>query len=717
MQFEESELQADSELENPEHDQLGYSDFSQNLADIIHSRIPTNEFIIGIYGQWGSGKSTILNFIEYELKQKEDPPLITWFNPWWFSGQSDLIEKFFAQLEAGLDTGDEYDELRDNLSKLADGLSRVPLSTITGIPSGKLLAWASDTIQSETPDLEGLKEQISNALRELDQQIVVFIDDIDRLTESEIRQMFRLVKAVADFPNITYVLAFDQEVVINSLDGEQGGGNGREYLHKIIQLPQHVPIPAEDSLNHFFTERLEGIVQDDDVIFDESTWQSVYQRGIQPLIHTPRDAVRLANAVNSSYQALGRDANFIDIVGLEALHIFHDPAYEKVRSNPSRYTANIRSDRNLGDEEYSELWEHLDEGAQDIEPLQVLLRYLFPETQTGSLTLGFQFSRDYDTYRKRRRVCHPEVFPYYFRQTIPKGELPVGEIESVLRLTDDVNKFAKRLQKLASRDTESDRSMAHTFLSQLSSYTDEIRDKEKVVKGFLVAGDELIKADPSRNALDDGNRGYLLRLTFELLDSRTKERNFKLLCEAIRQGDSPYFATYLLGVLLQEHGEYGSDKIEEGERKLDREQLEELKQEVVSLIEERASKSTLLQTPNLYLVLQRWNEWADSEMPTQWTKELIEDNEGLFTFVRIFVKEGSYSAAGSPQRTVEYIDPKDIEPFLDTSEIERRFEALDQKELNNSDQELIELFEQGQTLIDEGKDPSSLETWVFGEQR
>ncbi|MGZ0747335.1 KAP family P-loop NTPase fold protein [Haloparvum sp. AD34] len=679
--------------------------------------MPSNEFIVGVYGQWGSGKSTILNFVEHSLEEKENSPIITWFNPWWFSGESDLIEKFFAQLGAGLDTGGEYDELRDKLSKLADGLSRVPLSTITGIPSGRILGWVSDTIQSENPDLEGLKEEISDALRELDQQIVVFIDDIDRLTESEIRQMFRLVKAVADFPNITYVLAFDQEVVIDALDGEQGGGNGREYLHKIIQLPQHVPIPAEDSLHHFFTERLEGIVQDADVIFDENTWQSVYQRGIQPFIHTPRDAVRLANAVDNSYQALGRDANFIDIVGLEALHIFHNPAYEKIRSNPSRYTADIRSGRNPDDEEYSELWEHLDEDEQDIEPLQVLLRYLFPKVKTGSLTLGFQFSRDHDTYRKTRRVCHPEVFPYYFRQTIPKGELPVGEIESALELTDDANKFANRLRELASRKTESSRSMAHTFLSQLSNYTDDIRNEEEVVKSFLIAGDELIKTDPSRNTLDDGNRGYLLRLTFELLDSRPKGENFELLREAIQQGDSPYFTTYLLGVLLQEHGKYGGDEIREEDRKLAMDQLEELKQDIVILIEDKASENTLLETPNLYLVLNRWDEWADSEKPTQWAEELTEDTEGLLTFVRIFVKEGRYSAAGSPQQIVEYIDPRDIEPFIDTTEIENQFEDLDRGELDEDGQKLIELFEKGQELINEGKDPSSLEVWVFGERR
>lgn len=713
MSGEESELRSDSALEKPEYDRLGYGDFAEDLAETVHTRIPSNEFIIGIYGQWGSGKSTILNFVEYELRQKENPPVITKFNPWWFSGQSDLIEKFFSQLSAGLDTGGEYDEIRDKLSKLADGLSRVPLSTITGIPSGKFLAWLSDTLQSENPDLEGLKEEISEGLRELDQHIVVFIDDIDRLTESEIRQMFRLVKAVADFPNITYVLAFDQEVVVKALDGEQGVGNGRAYLNKIIQLQRRVPLPAEGSLNHFFTERLEEIVQDDAVIFDETTWQSVYPRGVQPLIQTPRDVIRLINAIDTSYQALGRDANFIDIVGLEALQVFHNPTYEKIRDNPSRYTVSTRSSRSSEDEDYSELWEHLDEAERTIEPLQILLRYLFPEVKTGRLAIGLSFSRDTATYRKQRRVCHPDVFPYYFRQTVPRGELPIGEIEAILKLTDDANKFATRLQDLASQETQSDRSLAHTFLSQLPNYMEDIEDGDEVVKGLFLAGDVLIETDPARNTFDDGNRGYLLQAIFQILDGRSKDESFELLHRSIQQGEAPYFATYLLGVLLQEHGEYNSDEIKQEDRKLAREHVENLKEDVVGLIEERVSNDALLETPNVYMVLTRWAEWADSDKPTQWAQELAEDREGLFTLVRAFVKEGQHGALGAPKQTVEYLDPRDLDVFIDSAEIQRRLEDFDQDELEEDERKLRQHFEKGQELREDGKDPGSLEAWLF----
>ncbi|GAB3028764.1 hypothetical protein GCM10025298_16550 [Natronobiforma cellulositropha] len=75
-------LLSDSSLEKPEDDQLGYNDFAKDIAGSITSEVPREDFIVGIYGPWGSGKSTVLNFVEYYLKQDEEPPAVIRFNPW-----------------------------------------------------------------------------------------------------------------------------------------------------------------------------------------------------------------------------------------------------------------------------------------------------------------------------------------------------------------------------------------------------------------------------------------------------------------------------------------------------------------------------------------------------------------------------------------------------------------------------------------------------------
>ncbi len=96
--------------------------------------------------------------------------------------------------------------------------------------------------------MEEVKRSISEDLEDLDQRIYIFIDDMDRLTQNEIKQMFRLINSVADFSNTTYVLAFDYEIVSTALEGERGVSNGEEYLDKIIQLPKTIPVPKNNSI-------------------------------------------------------------------------------------------------------------------------------------------------------------------------------------------------------------------------------------------------------------------------------------------------------------------------------------------------------------------------------------------------------------------------------------------------------------------------------------
>jgi len=60
-----NKLSADKPLVDPKDDLFGYSSFAGNLADMIKKMAPTEGFIVGIYGPWGSGKTTLANFITY----------------------------------------------------------------------------------------------------------------------------------------------------------------------------------------------------------------------------------------------------------------------------------------------------------------------------------------------------------------------------------------------------------------------------------------------------------------------------------------------------------------------------------------------------------------------------------------------------------------------------------------------------------------------------
>ena len=85
-------------------------------------------------------------------------------------------------------------------------------------------------------DLNEEKEALEKALIDAHQKIIVIIDGIDRLTNTQIRDVFQLVKQVADFPNIIYILSMDKDVVVHAQEGVNGY-DGNKYLEKTIHTP------------------------------------------------------------------------------------------------------------------------------------------------------------------------------------------------------------------------------------------------------------------------------------------------------------------------------------------------------------------------------------------------------------------------------------------------------------------------------------------------
>lgn len=696
----QQELLSDSALENSEQDQLGYSSFAKNIADTISTRTPTDEFVVGIYGQWGSGKSTVLNFVEQHLEERSDPPVVIRFNPWWFSGQADLINKFFSQFRAGLDLEDNrFANIREGIATLSRGVSKLPLEAY-GVPISAVAEGVADVAETDAPELSEVKESISEDLRESDQQIAVFIDDIDRLTNDEIRQMFRLVKSVADFPNVTYVLAFDRDVVVEALEeGERGVQDGDEYLEKIVQLSQHMPVPADNSLHVFFTNRLDAIVGEDEVTFNETHWQTVYRHGIDPLIETPRSAIRVTNAVKTAYDALGKEVNYVDLIAVESLRIYFNDIYEKIREDKSKFIVrNHPSQRQ--DPDYDFLWENYKE---PVDTAEMLLSYLFPRYSRDEINPRKSIREDEETYRKRKRICHPDMFNYYFRQTVPEGEIPQSEFTSIKNSAQDHKEFAQNLLGLSEQDGKSGRSRAYSFLKRFQEHSEEIETRKEATLGIFEVADHLVQVDPRANSLDDGNIGLLFQTVYSLMEDADKPT--QILENTISTGDSPYFSAYLLGLLSQEHGEYGGTERLERNRLLRYEDILDLRETWVSQIENQAIRGDLADINRINLVLERWRDWGDSSGAVEWVRRYTTDTEALIEFIEHFLT----NVNASNRETYEILKLEQIEPFLDIQDVEYRLDNIDDSELTERQKEVVNIFKQAQSL----EDSNSLEGWAF----
>ncbi len=216
---------------------------------------------------------------------------------------------------------------------------------------------------------------------------MIVIDDIDRLTPEEIRQLFRVIKAVADFPNVLYLLAFDREMVVKALTEKQDLP-GDQYLEKIVQVPVDLPAPDRTALQEMLSERLDTIFRDTpEELFDQSYWNNVYPGGVEHFIATPRDVVRLANATSLTYAQSGirGEVNAVDFISLEVIRVFQPSVYYIIRDNEEAFAGAAEfagvPEQSADDlREFHEAWiKNLPEHSRG--PIRRLLTQMFPKLE------------------------------------------------------------------------------------------------------------------------------------------------------------------------------------------------------------------------------------------------------------------------------------------------------------------------------------------------
>lgn len=285
---------ADKPIEKADEDLLGRSDFAKQFGKSICEYDSKDGLVIGLYGKWGSGKTSIINMAISEIpvakseKKKwyskvykrikkiftsqksaeEDQchyPIIIRFLPWNYSDKNNLISLFFHELKnkLGVAKGEENKEKIGKAicqySDIIDVSLFIPVVGPAIAPILKTIAKSKGAKLMQAPSLYEAKEKLCEALEDFNHKIIVFIDDIDRLTTPQIKDIFQLVKQVGDFPNIIYVLTMDREIVCNALS-EYHNIDGDEYLKKIVQVSFEIPEIDKSLLPEILKSRLNKIV-------------------------------------------------------------------------------------------------------------------------------------------------------------------------------------------------------------------------------------------------------------------------------------------------------------------------------------------------------------------------------------------------------------------------------------------------------------------------
>lgn len=441
----------DSPINKSSEDLLNRSTFSKKLSEFLMSTNVADGYCVALFGPWGSGKSSIVNMTMETLEKRSDASqqtVIMKFNPWYYASTGQLIHIFMKELADHLANSGER-----NLKRAADLLSTY--STIFGLfsePIGKAGSLVADMVKHRSlydgKDMTDQHNKIVNALSKYAGRIIVVIDDIDRLSDEEIRMIFQLVSAVCKFPKVIYLLAFDKDIVVRALNNVQGY-DGERYLEKIVQVPVYIPDAKNTYIWSAFDANMNTLRQSfPSVIFEELRWCKVWRSLVSEYVGNIRDIIRLTNALEFKLSLIDQEVNFADLVGVTIIELKIPKLYEWIKLHRALLLGS--DDTRISLIGQKNIYEYYLQNLKEVDKKQAE-KYLF------ILSCFFPFVDDVinhmNTYvlddRTLRHIGNTDFFERYFDFEVDQSAIKYSEFKACVMSSskEEIGAYLKKISK------------------------------------------------------------------------------------------------------------------------------------------------------------------------------------------------------------------------------------------------------------------------------
>lgn len=529
-----------------------------------------SSFTVAICGPWGEGKTSLKNLTLRYLQNYLPQPHIVHFNPRQWNNEAAIIGDFFSQLANAVD--DDVNQEAKAGAKTLISISELLLQgqiiynlLITSLATNLVVADTANEAKAlgigasvlgvlaplfkkkgeavqkgvdeqKALSLTRLQAKAAEQLLSLQKPVVVFVDDLDRLTGPEIALVFQLLKFNADFPNVVYVLLADRVILERGLDTLYPG-EGRRYLEKFVQLSLDLPQPPADALAQSFNQALSPLFKELNSVAPNLPPQirAAYKDVFAPYLTTMRRVQLYVNAIHFTLP-LGRDArnniwevHAFDVLLLELLRA-HEPAvYREIHQNRGWLTSifapiraaqllfgmekdNIASNTKLGEEEKDKRIAQLFERHKPTELLSLekllavadnrtatlqILKLLFPnlrllfqqQSETKKIIVdngssGFSGAH----WDVERRLCSPRRFDRYFSAVVSQTILRQDERDLLNSKRGQQDELLTQIRELSLNNRTDD---VLTELENIAERSLKPLEVEAFVTALMDWGDEM----------------------------------------------------------------------------------------------------------------------------------------------------------------------------------------------------------------------------------
>lgn len=321
LSHKKQEIFDDNPLKNPDNDILNRRSKVNQVKRLIVGNHSKNSLALGIVGDWGSGKTSFMNFIESSF-EKDDKYIIVHFNSWLNISINSIIQDFFNTVQKevakySIDISKEIKTYGNNvLSINKNSVTETLLNTINILPKSSL-----------SENFNNLNE----LLNKLDKKIIVFFDDLDRLQPNEVFEVLKLIRNTASFDIFNYIVGYDKKYLNEALK-QNGIPFPDKYCEKIFLKEFPLPPIKQHLINKFIQDNISLFVPEKreelETFFEYADIFIYYYDGnLFESINNIRNAKRFLNELKISIDKVKNDVFLRDFILIKLLKFSYYEVY------------------------------------------------------------------------------------------------------------------------------------------------------------------------------------------------------------------------------------------------------------------------------------------------------------------------------------------------------------------------------------------------------
>ena len=403
------------------YDLLNRGHIIDSLFNAITYSKPDLSYVIGLEGEWGSGKTTIINIVKDGIKENNSEHyeyvIVDKFSPWLYENQEAfLLGMFDSILEA---SGINYSFLqsRKSIANISEFLSSNRTSSII-----KTLFCSQHGLSNRINDI---KAEINRYLENNNKVIVFFIDDLDRSEPENIVFLFKALSLILDFKRTIYVLSYDPEQISKIFECELK--IDKRYIEKIINMIVKLDTPNTNNLKGIYSTCLRNILSAYENKPEKMENYDLLINCISSNINNMRNFKRLINSI--LYTPMVNETHLYkpDLLGLEYIKYCNRELYQKIYEHKIFFVSHDGIDdqeiysAQLASEEFQEdastFFADLNNKSENKLYIN-LLSDMFPNT-SKDFSANSQFDRvqperDTEEVAENVRICSARYFDLYF---------------------------------------------------------------------------------------------------------------------------------------------------------------------------------------------------------------------------------------------------------------------------------------------------------------